>query len=80
MPEPKKVEKPEAPATLAIGAPNKTPRSTHKIYKAKTGDVFVDHSGRTGKTDKVNLTKKRGITTVKAGVTAVKQYHKKKGK
>ena len=76
---PAKAEKPEPPATLVIGAPKKSPRSVHKIYKDKNGDVIVDHAGRNKKNDKFNLTKLRGVTSVKQGVASVKQYHKKKG-
>jgi len=51
----------------------------HRVYKKK-GDVIVDHAGsakNNGKYDKINLTKKAGAKTVKAGVKATKDWHKK---
>lgn len=49
----------------------------HVIRKNKSGDVIVDHAGNKGKYDKINLTKKAGAKTVKAGVKATKEWHKK---
>ena len=75
-----KEEKPEPPATLTIGVPGKPPRSTHKIYKNEMGEVMVDHTHhRKGTSSTHNLTHKKGVTSVKQGVTAFKTYHKKKG-
>jgi len=80
MPTPKKKTiKSEPPATLVLGVPGKTPKSVHKIYKDKKGDVIVDHAGNKGKYDKINLTKKAGAKTIKAGVKATKDWHKKNG-
>jgi hypothetical protein len=54
----------------------------HVIRKNKSGDVIVDHAGNKGKYDKINLTKKAGAKTIKAGVQATKKWHStnKKGK
>ena len=69
----KKKEVTEKPQTLA--------RETHKVYKAKSGDVMVDHTQRTGgKWDKINLTKKAGAKNVQQGVKAVQKYHRTTGK
>ena len=51
----------------------------HAIKKNKKGDIIVDHdaSAKAGKYDKINLTKKAGAKTVKEGVKATKDWHKK---
>jgi hypothetical protein len=54
----------------------------HRIYKEKDGDVVVNHAGskkQNGKHDKINLTKKAGVKTVKQGVKATKNWHRKNG-
>lgn len=50
----------------------------HKIYKkGKSGDVIVDHPTMdNGKWDKINLTKKAGVKTVKEGIASTKKWHK----
>ena len=51
---------------------------THTVKKDKKGDVIVDHAGKNDpKWDKINLTKKGGAKTIKQGVKAVKDWHKK---
>jgi homospermidine synthase len=51
----------------------------HSIKKTKKGDVVVDHppSAKAGKNDKINLTKKAGVKTVKAGERATRAWHRK---
>ncbi len=51
----------------------------HVVKKNKKGDIIVDHaaSAKAGKYDKINLTKKAGAKTVKEGVKATKDWHKK---
>ena len=50
----------------------------HKFKKNKKGDVIVDHAGKNDpKWDKINLTEKAGAKTVKQGVKAAKEWHKK---
>ena len=51
----------------------------HTVKKTKKGDVIVDHAGNQCKYDKINLTKKAGAKTIKAGVKATKDWHKKNG-
>ena len=53
----------------------------HTIKKNKKGDVIVDHAGNKGKYDKIDLTKKtKGkVKTIKQGVKATKDWHKKYG-
>lgn len=51
----------------------------HTIKKTKQGDVIVDHAGKKGKYDKINLTKKAGSKTIAQGVKATKDWHKKNG-
>jgi hypothetical protein len=51
----------------------------HTIKKNKKGDIIVDHAGKKGKYDKINLTKKAGAKSVKEGVKATKDWHKKNG-
>ena len=50
----------------------------HTVKKNKKGDVIVDHEAKAkaGKYDKINLTKNGGSKTVKAGISAVKKWHK----
>jgi hypothetical protein len=67
-------KKKESPATLKVSG------KVHRVYKDKKGDVVVDHAGskkENGKYDKINLTDKAGIKTVKSGVKATKDWHKK---
>lgn len=51
----------------------------HTVKKNKKGDVIVDHAGNKGKYDKINLTKNAGAKTIKQGVKATKDWHKKNG-
>jgi hypothetical protein len=50
----------------------------HTIKKNKKGDIIVDHadSANLDKYDKINLTKKAGVKTVKQGVKSTKNWHK----
>lgn len=58
--------------TLKVGG------KKHTVKKNKKGDIIVDHAGKSeGKWDKINLTKNGGSKTVKQGVKAVKDWHKK---
>jgi len=51
----------------------------HTVKKNKTGDVIVDHEAKAkaGKYDKINLTKKAGAKTIKAGERATRAWHRK---
>jgi hypothetical protein len=51
----------------------------HTVKKNKKGDVIVDHEAKAkaGKYDKINLTKKAGAKTVKAGERATRAWHRK---
>jgi hypothetical protein len=51
----------------------------HTIKKNKKGDVIVDHEAKAkaGKYDKINLTKKAGASTIKAGERATRAWHRK---
>ena len=51
----------------------------HTIKKNKKGDVIVDHEAKAkaGKYDKINLTKKAGAKTVKAGERSTRAWHRK---
>ena len=53
----------------------------HVISKSKqSGDIIVNHPGSSEKAfKKIDLTKKAGVNTVKAGVKATKDWHKKNG-
>ena len=51
----------------------------HTIKKNKKGDIIVDHAGNKGKYDKIDLTKKAGVKTIKQGVKATQDGHKKNG-
>lgn len=63
-------KKKEAPATFEAG------NAPHRVYK-KGKDVVVDHLGKKGgKNDKINLTKRAGVKSVKEGVQASKSWHK----
>jgi hypothetical protein len=73
-------------ATCGCGRPKDNHKKTikaagekHTIKKNKKGDVIVDHAGKKGKYDKINLTKKAGAKTIKEGVKATKDWHKKNG-
>lgn len=66
-------KKKESSATLKVSG------KVHRVYKEKDGDVVVNHAGsekKNGKWDKINLTEKAGVKTVKAGVKATKDWHK----
>jgi hypothetical protein len=47
----------------------------HTIKKNKKGEVIVDHAGKKGKYDKINLTKKAGAKKINQGVAATKKWH-----
>ena len=51
----------------------------HVVKKNTKGEVIVDHdaSAKAGKHDKINLNKKAGAKTIKEGVKATKDWHKK---
>jgi hypothetical protein len=51
----------------------------HTVKKNKKGDVIVDHEAKAkaGKYDKINLTKKAGAKTIKAGERATRAWHRK---
>jgi len=56
----------------------------HRVTKKKEdrgignkGDVIVTQTSKAGKTESMNLTKLAGAKTVKQGVKATKEYHKK---
>ena len=51
----------------------------HTIKKNNKGDIIVDHAGNKGPWDKINLTKKAGAKTIKQGVKATRDWHKKNG-
>lgn len=49
----------------------------HVVKKDKKGHVVVHHTKvSAGKYDKINLTKKAGVKTIKEGVSATKEWHK----
>lgn len=55
----------------------------HKVTKKKVdkgagdkGDIIVEQNSKTGKKERMNLTKLAGAKTVKQGVAASKKYHK----
>ena len=49
----------------------------HEVKKNKKGDIIVDHtSKKTGKYDKMNLTKVAKAKTVKEGVASTRKWHK----
>lgn len=55
----------------------KTGGTEHVIHKNKKGEVVVHHTKiEAGKYDKLNLTKKAGVKTIKEGVAATKKWHK----
>jgi len=50
----------------------------HSIKKNKNGDVIVKHTNiDNGRYDKINLTKKAKVKTIKEGVKATKNWHSK---
>lgn len=65
-------KKKEKPAKLSAGG------APHVVYK-KSGKIIADHLGKTAKDgwDKIDLTKVAGVKTVKEGVKATKEWHKK---
>ena len=55
----------------------------HKVTKKKEdrgagnkGDIIVEQSSKSGKKERMNLTKLAGSKTVAQGVKATKKYHK----
>lgn len=65
-------KKKDSPATISAGG------APHVIYK-KGEKVVADHLGKSSKDkmDKIDLTKVAGAKTVKEGVKATKDWHKK---
>ena len=51
----------------------------HTVKKNKKGDVIVDHEAKAkaGRYDKINLTKKAGAKTIKAGERVTRAWHRK---
>jgi hypothetical protein len=56
----------------------------HKVTKTKEdrgvgdrGDIIVEQTSESGKKERMNLTRLAGSKTVKQGVKATKDYHKK---
>jgi hypothetical protein len=56
----------------------------HKVTKKKEdrgagskGDIIVEQNSKSGKKERMNLTKLAGSRTVKQGIKATKSYHKK---
>ena len=50
----------------------------HHVKKDKKGNIVVTHPTiDNGKYDKINLTKKAKVKTIKEGVKATKEWHKK---
>jgi len=56
----------------------------HKVTQKKVdkgagdkGDIIVEQSSKTGKKERMNLTKIAGSKTVAQGVKETKEYHKK---
>jgi hypothetical protein len=73
-------KKKEKPTTVVVKGSHKGKGAVHKVYKDKKGDIIVDHAGKNNpKWDKIDLTKKGGAKTIKQGVKAVKDWHKKNG-
>jgi hypothetical protein len=55
----------------------------HQVTKKKVdrgagnkGDIIVEQNSRSGKKERMNLTKLAGAKTVEQGVAATKKYHK----
>ena len=55
----------------------------HKVTKKKEdrgagskGDIIVEQNSKSGKKERMNLTKLAGAKTVSQGVAATKKYHK----
>jgi len=55
----------------------------HKVTKKKVdkgagkkGDIIVEQNSKSGKKERMNLTKLAGSKTVKQGVKATKKFHK----
>ena len=55
----------------------------HKVTQKKVdkgagnkGDIIVEQNSKSGKKERMNLTKLSGAKTVKQGVAATKKYHK----
>ena len=52
----------------------------HRIYREKNGDIVVNHAGtrkQNGSYDKINLSDVAGVKSVKGGVKATTNWHKK---
>lgn len=56
----------------------------HKVTKKKKdrgagnkGDIIVEQTSKTGKKERMNLTRLSGAKTVAQGVKATKEYHRK---
>jgi hypothetical protein len=64
---------------VKITAGGKTHNVTRKKVDkgaGKTGDIIVEQNSRSGKKERMNLTKLSGAKTVKQGVKDTKKFHR----
>jgi hypothetical protein len=60
----------------AGGLKHKVTKKTEDRGAGNKGDIIVEQSSKSGKKERMNLTKLAGAKTVAQGVKATKKYHK----
>jgi len=61
---------------IAGGKKHKVTKKKEDRGAGKKGDIIVEQNSKTGKKQRMNLTKLAGSRTVKQGVKATKKFHK----
>lgn len=64
------------PTIKAGGRAHKVTQKKVDKGAGKKGDIIVEQNSKSGKKERMNLTKLAGAKTVKQGVAATKKYHK----
>ena len=64
------------PTIKAGGKAHKVTQKKVDKGTGKKGDIIVEQNNKSGKKERMNLTKLVGAKTVKQGIAATKKYHK----
>lgn len=61
---------------IAAGKVHKVTKKKDDRGTGKKGDIIVEQNSKTGKKQRMNLTKLAGSKTVKQGVKSTKKFHR----
>lgn len=61
---------------VAGGLKHKVTKKVEDRGAGKKGDIIVEQNSKSGKKERMNLTKLAGAKTIAQGVAATKKYHK----